>query len=200
MVVQLENLIEKIKKEGVEEAKQLADKIVKNAKKEADSIVANAKKEADKILEEAGREIAHSRKNAELAIQQAARDAELLMKENFTALFDRIFKREVAGTMTPEFMKKLLLMIVEKWAKKSDVEILVGEKEKDDLEKMLFKGVQKELKNTITFKPSSDVDRGFRIGLKGENVYYDFSEGSIAEMLKQFINPRLNAILEKKNG
>ena len=43
MDIKLENLIEKIKKEGVEDAQRKADEILKKAEKEAASIVEDAR-------------------------------------------------------------------------------------------------------------------------------------------------------------
>ena len=200
MDVKLENLIEKIKKEGVEDAQRKADEILKKAEKEAASIVEDARKEAEKIQKEAERKIGQFQKNSELALQQANRDAQLLLKEKLMAMFDRVFKREVSGTLTHDFVKELILNIVKTWAKKSEVEIEVNEKDKKKLEKLMFEGISKDLKDAILVKPSPDMEHGFRVGMKGEDVYYDFSDESIAEMLKGFLNPRLNDILDGKNG
>ena len=49
MDIQLKNLIEKIKKEGVEEARVKQERMIDEAKAEAKNIVESAKKEAEKI-------------------------------------------------------------------------------------------------------------------------------------------------------
>ena len=49
-------------------------------------------------------------------------------------------------------------------------------------------------------KASPDFTHGFRIGLKGKDVYYDFSDESIAEMLRAALNPRLKEIVDIKHG
>ena len=76
-------------------------------------------------------------------------------------------------------------------------EIVINEKDKDQLEKVLFSGVKDELKNSISIRVTSDISNGFRVGLKDEEVYYDFSDESIAEVLKSLINPKLKEILDK---
>jgi len=200
MDVNLENLIEKIKKEGVEKAQHVSDEIVNKAKKEADGIVAQAKKEAAKIVEEAKKESARFQKNAELALKQAARDSVLQMKGKLTALFDHVFKRRVSDELTSDFLKTLILEIVEAWSHNPNIEIHVNEKDKKKLEQVLFQSLKKELQRSVTIKVNNDVAHGFRIGIKGESVYYDFSDESIADMLKTFLNPRLTAILDTEDG
>ena len=197
MDVKLDSLIEKIKKEGIEEAQQKSDEMVKQAQQQASSIIDQAKKEATIVVENGKREVDQFQANAEADLQQAARNTELLLKEKINDLFNRVFKREVAGAMKPDFLKELILKIVNAWAKDSSAEIILNNKDKESLETLLFNGLKKQLKDSVTFKVSNDVSNGFRIGLKGEQVYYDFSDEAIAEALKSILNPKLKEILDK---
>jgi V/A-type H+-transporting ATPase subunit E len=200
MELKLENLIEKIKKEGIEEAQQTSDSIINKAKQEAALIIEDKKKEAEKIIDDAKQEAQKFKQNAELAVQQAARDTELLIKEKLTNLFDRVFKKEVSNTLTPDFLNKLISKIVNKWADSPNAEITVAEKDKKKLEDLLFSSLKGEIKESITIKASSNLGKGFRIGLKDGQVYYDFSDDSIADVLKNFLNPRIKEILDEKDG
>jgi V/A-type H+-transporting ATPase subunit E len=196
MDVKLENLIEKIKKEGVESGRQVSEEMIKTAGQDADAIIKKAKKEAERIQKEAEKEARQFRENAELAVKQAARDSELLLKEKITELFDRLLKREVVQALTPDVMKELILKIISKWSGSTDTELLVSEKDKKQLRDMVLKGLKKDLKDTVTIQASPDLAHGFRIGLKDENIYYDFSDESITEMLKMFLNPGIKELLD----
>jgi V/A-type H+-transporting ATPase subunit E len=199
MEVKLDSLIEKIKSEGVEGAQKESNEIIEKAKQQADDIIAKANKDAEEITTKAESKAKSFQSNAELAIQQAARDGELLFKGKITDLFDAVFKRKVKSTLSPDFMKEMILKIVDSW-NASDVQVTVNDAEKNKLEEVLFSGLAEDVKKGITIKPSSNVSGGFQIGLKDENVYYDFTDESIAAILKSFLNPRLNEILGKKNG
>ena len=197
MDVKLDSLIEKIRKEGIDDGQQKANDIINNAKKQAITILADAKKESEKVIED-GRKLADQfQQNAEADLKQAARNTELLLKEKITSLFDNVFKKQVSGELHPEFLGGLITAIIQAWAKDGNTEIIINEKDKTELEKFLFAGLKKDLKNTINIRVSTDISSGFRIGLKGEQVYYDFSEETIADVLKSLINPRLKVILEK---
>lgn len=200
MEVKLENLIEKIKKDGVEQARETSEEILTNAKKESALIIEQSKKDADKIIEDAKRQASQFQQNSELAVKQAARDTELLVKERLTTLFDQVFKKEVGNTISPDFMKTMILKIIEKWQNNPEVEITVTENDKKQLEKILFSGLKKELEKKINLKTSTSLTKGFQIGLKDGQVYYDFSDESIAEVLKSFLNPRIQEIMDQKNG
>jgi V/A-type H+-transporting ATPase subunit E len=62
MDVQLQELIDKIKKDGIASAEQEANTIKENARKEADSIIADAKAKAESIIKEAQTENARLEK------------------------------------------------------------------------------------------------------------------------------------------
>lgn len=200
MDVKIENIIEKIKKEGIEGAQKASDDILANANKEASDIVSNAKKEAEKLIQDAQNKADAFQKNSTLAIQQAARDGELLLKGRIQALFDNVFKQEVADAMNPDFLKSLILKLVENWGKDAEAEITVSQSDIKQLEKLLAGGLKKKTQAGITFKASPDFSHGFKIGLKGSDVYYDFSDESIAEVLRNALNTRLKEIVDVKNG
>ncbi|MCI0495109.1 hypothetical protein L0Z72_08865 [candidate division KSB1 bacterium] len=197
MDVKLDSLIEKIKKEGIEEAHNNADQIIKEAKQKAASIVDQAKAEAAKIITDGKKQIDQYKSTAEIDLKQAARNVELLLKEKINLLFDSVFKRQVAAEMQPDFLKELILNIVSNWSKSNNTEVVLNEKDAKQLEKALFSGVSDEVRRSLAIRVSGDVSNGFRIGMKDEQVYYDFSDASIAEVLKALINPKLKEILEK---
>jgi len=200
MEMNLENLIEKIKKEGIEEAQSTSEEIIKKAKQEAVSIIDQSKKEAEKNIENAEKQAAQFQKNAELAVRQAARDTVILVKEKLTNLFDRVFKKEIANSLSPDFLNGLIGKIVTQWSSNPNTEITINESDKDKLEELLFSSLKGEIKESITIKASNNIAKGFRIGQQNGQVYYDFSDDSITDVLKTFLNPRLKEIMDEENG
>lgn len=200
MEVKLENLIEQIKKEGIDSARKEADKIIRDAEKQAASIMAGAEKEAEARKEKAGNEAEKFRKSAELAVKQAGRDTLLLVKSRLVDMLDRVFKCQIDETLSPEVLRELILKILDQWENDQPVDVILNKKDKSRLEKLLFQGVRKSLKKEITLKVSDDIEKGFRIGIKDGDVYYDFSDESLAEMMGQFLNPRIREILDSNHG
>jgi V/A-type H+/Na+-transporting ATPase subunit E len=196
MDVKLENLIEKIRKEGIEEAQNNADEIVKDAKAKAASIVEKAKKDAEKIVDDGKNKSEQFKVNAEADVKQAARNTELLLKEKIIHLFDGVFKKQVGESLDIEFLKSVITNIIETWAKDSGAEIVVSKDDQKKLNAVLFDGLNAEVKEGVSLRVSQELTRGFRIGLKDDKVYYDFSDEAIAEVLKSLLNPSLKEILD----
>jgi V/A-type H+-transporting ATPase subunit E len=200
MDVKLNHLIEKIKKEGIEEGRQSADQIVKDAQTEAKSTIEKARKDAEHILAIAKKEADQFQSNSELAVKQAARDSILQLKGQVSALFDRVFRKSVAEVLTPDVMKEMVLKLAAEWGKDESVEVVLSAADQKKLEGVLSAGIRKEIEAGVTLKASGDVSGGFQIGLKGKNVYYDFTDESIADALKQFLKPQLKKLLDGGNG
>jgi V/A-type H+-transporting ATPase subunit E len=200
MEIQLDNLIEKIKKDGIEEARQKREEIVNKAKEEAAAIIDEAKKKAEQIINEAEHDAAQFKKTSELALRQAARDTELLVKQRLIDLFDKVFKKQVANVLAPDFLKDLILKLTENWQEDVNSEIIINESDKEKLQDLLLSRLKDELRHPIIIRTSDHFSKGFRIELKDEEVYYDFSDESIADVLKRFLNPKLNELLNNKDG
>ena len=200
MDVNLEKLIEKIRTEAIEKGRSEADAIIEKAKGDAATIVKNAEKQAEKLLEDAQSQSEKIQENTRQALQQAARDIELAIKERITSLFDRVFKRKVGETLTPDFLEKLILEMVTRWADKGSVEVVVNPEIRTKLETLLFSHLREDLKQGVTLSAGATMTKGFRLEMKDGSVYYDFSEETIAEILKEFVNPSLRNLLNGNNG
>ena len=84
MEVQLQELIEQIKKDGAEAAEAEAKAIVEAAKSDAERIIADAQAQADKILAGAKTETERMTKSSEDAIRQAGRNLLISFRESVT--------------------------------------------------------------------------------------------------------------------
>ena len=73
MEIQLQELIDQIKKDGVEAAEAQAAAILETAKAEAEKIISDANAQADKIMADAKNENERIVKSGEDAIRQAGR-------------------------------------------------------------------------------------------------------------------------------
>ncbi len=199
MDVKLESLIEKIKKDGIEEAKAAKDGIIQKADQEAKDIIKTANVQADKIVKEAKNQALRLKNNTESALKQAARDLMLTLKEEIKSLLGKILKRGISEALSPDFIKQLIIKIVEGWHLKRelDLEVLVNKADREKLEDLLISGLKKDAKEKIEIK-IGNVGRGFHIGEKKEGFYYDLTDEGISELLKEFLNPAISKLLDTK--
>jgi len=202
MDVKLESLIAKIKQDGIEEAKKVSKDIVSKARAEAEAIIKQAKAKAGGIEGEAKALATKLKSNSQDSLKQASRDLVLTLKEELIVLFNRILKNKTGEALNTEFMAGLITKIIDKWSpgKNPAWEILVSEADKGKIEKALIASLRSQAKTIVEIKVSKAIDKGFRIGIKGEDLHYDFTDQSILEALGEFLNPSLRAILDANNG
>ncbi len=199
MEVKLEYLIERIKKDAVSEAEKQSQEILKHAQEEAENIIKAAKEEAEKILKSAAKDANDFSKNAEISIKQAGRDLILVLKDKIRILFERILRAKISAELKPDLLKELLFRIIDKWSldEKKTFQVLVSKEEKDGLLKAVVEDFKNHLRDSINIDISPAIDKGFRVGVKGEDIYYDLSDESLTEMLSSFLSPKITELLKE---
>ncbi|MFH0975094.1 MAG: V-type ATP synthase subunit E [Spirochaetota bacterium] len=198
MEIQLNELITKIKKDGIDEAEKKAAEIIDNAEKEASEIIKNAKKEASEIISNAKKEQQHFENTGREALKQAGRDLILSIREKLILMFDSIIKQEVSGALTDGVTAEILPVIIKNWTDNGkDIEVFLSKEDRVKLEESLFNKLAAELKNNVTVKAHPEVKAGFRVTEKDGDLYYDFTDSAIAENLVRYLNPVLTDIIKK---
>ena len=196
MDVRLQDLIEKIKQEGVDTAQKQADDIVAQAKSKAQEIVASANKEAKEIVEKGKDDVERFEKTAQSAVQQAARDTTLIVKEEVRKIFERVLKQKVAENLSAETLKKIIVSFSENIAKGKKIDVLVSPDDQKQLSKTVTGALKKEFKKGISITPDPRIKKGIRVGIENEEAYYDITDEGITEFLKQFLSPQLAELLK----
>lgn len=200
--IKLDNLIQKIKEEGVQEAKKQSEDIISQAEEQARQILEDARIKRDSIIRVGRVDADNLKKNGQEALRQAARDVLLSLRERIIELFDSVVKNRVSQQLSPENLKDIIKKIIENFKKgeSPDIEILLSRQDKKELEGVFWKAFADELKKGVTLKTSPHIEKGFRIGEKNKNFYYDFTDEAIAQTFKLYLNPKIRDLLKEKNG
>ena len=199
MDVQLQELIDKIKKDGVASAENEAAKIVAEAEKNAEKIIADAQEKAAEIVKKAKAETERMEKASEEAIVQAGRNMLLSFKESIISELDGLIKTETENAQTKEILAKLIPETVKAWSKNADaseLSVLLSEKDLKDLESSLVSELKGEIAKGLEIKPDKTLSYGFRIGVKNGAAYYDYSAESLSEMFAAYLNPKVAALIK----
>lgn len=199
MDVQLQELIDKIKKDGIASAEQEANTIKENARKEADSIIADAKAKAESIIKEAQTENARLEKVSIDAIKQASRNLLISFRDGISSELSAIIESNTKSVYSKELMEKLIPETVKAWANKSDVSdlsVLLSEVDLSSLQSSLSGALKAEIEKGLQIKPDKTLAGGFRIGMKDGSSFYDYSSESVAELFSSYLNPRLSQIMK----
>ncbi|MDR0301583.1 MAG: V-type ATP synthase subunit E [Treponema sp.] len=198
MDIQVQELIDKIKKDGIETASQEAEKIKKDAEAEARRIVDAAKKEALDIISQGKQDAERSEKAGVAALEQASRNLVLAFKDEIQALLDKLIGDHVASNYKDDVLKAALPEILKTWAAKGsdDLSVILPEGELSKLQSFFSEKLTGELWKGVELKSSRKLTSGFHISNKQGSVYYDFSAEAVAGLLSSYLNPKLAEILK----
>ena len=202
MDIRVQELLERIKREGVESAEAQAAAIVADAETRRTALIATAEKEGKAIIERAKADAARTGDAGKAALAQASRDLILAFRGEMEKLLASIVKREVDAAFDADTLKKALPAILEAWSKdgRDELSVLLPEKELKSLEAYFRDKLNASLKKGVEFKPLKDTKSGFRLVEKGGALYYDFTAQAVAEMLGAYLNTRLAAIVASSNA
>ena len=131
----LQELTEKIFKEGVSKGNTEAERIISSSKKEAEELIANAKKEAEKIVNDAKKKTDEIKSNSEAELKLSSKQAINALKQQITELINgEIVSTSVKDAFKDKsFVKKLIETTVKNWTAASDetndILMLLPEKE-----------------------------------------------------------------------
>ncbi|MGN0833251.1 MAG: hypothetical protein ACI4RD_06345 [Kiritimatiellia bacterium] len=185
----LQSLLEKINRDGVEKAEAEAGRIVAEARAKADALVASARAEAEKTKAEAEQAAEASAARAAETIRQAARDVVLGVKDALTALFERLLAEDVDRALADEQTSAALVAeAIRDLA--GPGEIVCGEK----LAKTL--GAQLAARGGFSVVTDGALGTGFTVKLEGGRVEHAFTGEVIAAELARRLRPELAKLLK----
>jgi len=199
MEIQLQELIDKIKKDGIESASGEAARIKTEAEAEAARIVAAAQKEAAEIVSRGKTDAERSEKAGVAALEQASRNLVLTFKGEIQALLDKLIAGATASAFSENTLKEVLPALLKAWASKTgadSLDLLLGEGDLAKLKSWAAGALAEEFKKGTELKSDRNLAAGFKIANKDGSSYYDFSAESVAELLSSYLNPHLAEVLK----
>ncbi|MDR1406805.1 MAG: hypothetical protein LBJ23_02005 [Tannerella sp.] len=197
MDAKIQELTDKIYREGVEKGNEEAKRLVDEAKTQVKKLIHDAESEAVRILADADKQVAELRKNtiSELSMY-ANQSIEALKSEVTNLITGRIASGNVkALAADPEFMKRVVLEMAKGWAAQESVTIRTADAKAladyftANAKDLLDKGVKIE---QVSGKPAS-----FTILPAGGSYKINFGEEEFATYFKDFLRPQVIEMLFK---
>jgi V/A-type H+/Na+-transporting ATPase subunit E len=193
MEVQLQEIIEKIKREGLDSAQKQSQDLQIAAEQEAKAIVARAQEEAALIRSKAREDAERFMESSKAALLQASRDLTLVVKGNLEGLFAKLLTESVKSTYSAKVVEDAIAELVKHWAQfpqGGHVQVSAN----------LFEALKGKFKDlagkNIEISASPAVTLGFRIQDGG--AYYDFTADTVAKALSAYVNPAIAAVLRSE--
>ena len=185
----LQSLLEKINRDGVEKAEAEAKRIIDDAKAKADKIVKDAQAAAEKATAEAEKSSAAYADRAAETIRQSARDVVLGVKDAVTALLEGLLAKSVNRALADEATAVGLVLDAIRGLT-GPGEIACGAKLATALATAL--AAQK----SFTVVTNDTLGTGFTVKTDGGRVEHAFTGEVIAAELAKRLRPDLAALLK----
>ena len=200
MSQQVQELIDKIKTEGIQKADKQASHIKAEAQKKADHIIAEANKKSEQIISDASSRVKKMEEATTMALKQASRDTLLSLRREIENILKRIVTSEIDKTLSAEQLSNVITEVAKNalGTEQTSQDILVAVN-KDDYEQLkngFLTRLKKEIKEPIKLESSNDIGRGFSISFDGGKSSFDFSDESLAEYLSTFLNAQVSELVK----
>jgi len=198
MDIQLQELIDKIKRDGIESASEEASRLKVQAEAEARRIVEAAQKEAETIIARGKTDAERSEKAGIAAVEQASRNLVLAFKTEIQTLLDKIIARDTAAAYDDGVLKAAIPELLKAWSSKGSdsLDLLLSETQLKNLSSFFKDKLASELNKGIELKSDRNLSSGFRIANRDGSAYYDFSAEAVADLFAVYLNPKLAEILK----
>ena len=197
MTEDLQHLLEKIQKDGVEKAESEASRIIDDAKAKAAEMLDNAQKEASQIVEKAQKDAESFEEKGRKSLEQAARDVVISARSGIQNAVASVMSTETANAMDDATVADMLKRVIDAYCSGSTSEILVNEADVPKFQQLILEKFSENARQGITIVPEGSIEKGFKVELKDKNIEYDLTDEAISDALSGVLRPHIAEILQK---
>ena len=195
----LQELTDKLYNEGLSKGKQEGEEILAKAKVQADEIVAKAKAEAASIVNAANKEAEDLKTKVQGDLKMAAAQSIAATKKDIeTLVVAKLTEADVKTALTSaEFVKEVILAVSKGFSTEEavDLEIVLPESLKKDLDGFVSKELAKALKGGVEASFSKKIAGGFTIGPKDGGYFISFTDETFNALISEYLRPATKKIL-----
>jgi len=196
MDVKIQELTDKIYREGVEKGNEEAERILAKANEQKRSILQNAEQEAERIVSTAEKQVAEMKKNAESELKLYAAQ---FIEDFKSEVADLITGKIVASNVQPlaqdmTYMQKVMLEIAKGWAESDGVTIQTAAAEQ--LSKYFVANAKDVLnKGNVKVEKINGKPTSFNIVPADGTYKVAFGEDEFLAFFKELLRPQLMELL-----
>jgi len=201
MADKLQELTQQIYKEGVEKAREEADKILGAAREEKIRLSRMAREEAEAVKARAHKDAEDLKARVESEVRMSARQALALTRQQLAELVTaKVAKNASVGVFDdPAFLQKCITLIVKAWAADKghgqELCVKLPAKDRKELEKYLFGEAKKYLDKDVRVEFEEHIKSGFTISPVDGTYRIGFTDKDFEELIKTFLRPALREFL-----
>ena len=187
----IQELTDRIRREGVEKGQAEAQQIIEKAKAEADKIVADARRQAEALstqAEKTARELeANTKSELKLYLSQALN---ALKSEITNVVSNKIIAQSVGKAVDDkDFIGKFTVALASQWAKNEAITISTADA--DALKAYFAKEAKALLDKGVKIEKVNGKDALFSIQPADGSYRVDFGQEQLESYFKAFLRPQL---------
>ncbi len=195
----LQELTDKLYNEGLSKGKQEGEEILAKAKVQAEEIIAKAKAEAETIVTAAKKEADDLKTKVQGDLKMAAGQSIAATKKDIeTLVVTKMTAEETSKALTSaEFVKEVILAVAKGFNTEEpvDLEVILPEKLKAELEPFVAGELAKALKGGVEASFTKKIAGGFTIGPKDGGYFISFTEETFNALISEYLRPATKKIL-----
>ena len=191
----IQELTDKIYREGVEKGNEEAQKLIANAQEEAKRIVEEARKEADSIVTTAQKSATELADNTKSELKLFAGQAlNALKSEIATLLTDKIVGADVKSFVAvKDFFNAFIVSLASKWS--VDEPIVISTADAKGLKEYFSVKAKDLLDKKVKIEQVNGVNTLFTISPADGSYKVNFGEEEFENYFKAFLRPQLVEML-----
>lgn len=191
----IQELTDKIRREGVEKGQAEAAQIIEQAKAEAAKIVEQAKAQAEAITNQAKKAAAELDQNTKSELKLYMGQAiNALKSEIATLVTDRVVDQSVKKlTDEKDFLSKFTVALATEWAKNED--IVISTKDAESLKTYFAREAKALLDKGVKIEKVNGQQTLFTVQPADGSYRVDFGKEELENYFKAFLRPQLIEML-----
>lgn len=191
----IQELTDRIYREGVEKGNEEAKKLVEKAQDEANQIVENARKEADAI-------VAAARKSADELVDNTKSELKLfagqalnaLKSEIATVVTDKLVSTDVkAFASNKDYLQAFIVALASKWS--AEEPIVISTADAEGLKKYFAAKAKQLLDGSVKIEQVNGLKTLFTVSPADGSYKVSFGEEEFMSYFKDFLRPQLVEML-----
>ncbi len=195
----LQELTDKLYNEGLSKGQREGEELIQKAQAQAGEIVAKAKKEAEAIVAEAKKEAENIKSKTASDVKMAATQSISAIKHDIenlivTKVTDGSVKSALSST---DYVKEIITAVAKgfKATEAADVELVLPEAQKKELEPFVKKELGLILKSEVHATFSKKIAGGFTIGPKDGGYFISLTDETFKDLISEYLRPATKKLL-----
>ena len=190
----VQEITDKIYREGVEKGQVEAQKIIEAAEANKAEMLKKAQHESEKIVADARKSAEELTRNTQSELKlYAGRAVEALKSEIVNILTGTIVDATVNKTVNVEWMQNLMLTLASDWVSKENVVIQTADA--DALKQYFLKQAKDLLNKGVQIEQVNGKPTAFSIMPAEKGYKLQFGDAEFADYFKEFLRPQLIELL-----